>query len=380
MEEEKMRTKRYLSIIMAMCLLASMVLLAACGNSGSGSSAPAQTDGGSSSSSAAPPPAEPEKNPLDGLTIEWTTPNPAGDLFDTSTRLYAQYLQEYLPNTTIRVNNMEGGGGMTSYNYVYNSDKVTLASGVAATMFSLQYISSDPGVQYDMTKYKWVAYNDNDRRMLVTGAATGYKNFDELLDAVEAGHRPIAGCMAKASQAWNEAVALDYTFDINTKFVAGFDSSSVRLALIQGEVDFTCGSYSNYKTSIEGGEIVPLLVMGTERYDKCPDVPTIYEYIDALADKERAEKAAALVGSLSFPKLTFASPSTTDEQWQALCEAFEKVMENEEAMQLALDLGLTIPKDTGQVIQDLVVSRITAFESNRDELLAVFQDYLDKNF
>ena len=312
-----------------------------------------------------------------GVTIEFYTPNPAGDSFDLTARLFQRFLQANLPGSRIQVINREGAGGLLAYNEVYNHNNIAILASQTASVFALEYISKDDAVRYKMKNFKWLSYMDRDLRMMVTGASSGYKTIYDVLDAGK-NKKIKAGTYAKGASAWNEAVALDFSLDLNLNLIAGYNSSSLLMALLQNEVDVTCGSPSAYKAPIESGEIIPLMVFTETRSPQFPDLPTVYEILDHLKKTGQDKSMAlAMINAVTLPKLIAANPKLTDEQWESLQEAFSKTIADPEFKQQADGIGLTIPVVTGREVADMVDDFITRFEANRDAVTAVFQKYLD---
>lgn len=324
---------------------------------------------------------EPEaENPLKGKTINWYTPYAAGDVTDIASRLYQPYIQELCPGSRIMLINEEGAGGILAYNDAYKSTDAAIIASTASALFAFQYISNDPAVAYDMKDFKWLAYLDDDVRVVFGSAASGYKTIYEMIDAAKAGKTLITGTYGKGGTAWNEAVAVDNALDLNLKFVAGYSSSQITIALVQNEINCTCGSFAMYKTYLQDGEVIPLVVLETERSPLFPDTPTIYEVLDSLEKAEEdKETALAILNAVTLPKLIAASPSTTDEEWAWLVNAFSNTVNNAAFSAAAQDTGYNIPDKDGYEITEMIHTFIDDFQKNGAVVIEVFKWYLENN-
>ena len=107
-----------------------------------------------------PEPKKPDQAVLDfwkGKTVNLIVPHGAGGGYDTYARLIAPLIEKQLGCTIVVVNDT-GAGGEIGRNKVYNSkgDGLTLGFSSGSAMVFSQASGSE-GVQYDITKIKWMA-------------------------------------------------------------------------------------------------------------------------------------------------------------------------------------------------------------------------------
>ena len=107
----------------------------------------------------------------------------------------------------------------------------------------------------------------------------------------------------------------------------------MNLAIEKGEVHCRAGTVSAYvgreptRTWIKTGFVRALVQSGENRYPKLPDVPTIYELMDAHKTPDGTKRLArVLLSSGDFGRPIISSPGVPADRIKTLREAFTKTM------------------------------------------------------
>jgi tripartite-type tricarboxylate transporter receptor subunit TctC len=290
-------------------------------------------------------PAANAKTDFSGDKITWIIPFKVGGGSDVWSRLYAPFMQKYLPgNPIVAVKNMPGGGSITGGNHfaqrVRKADGLTVFGSSGSTSFP--YLLGNSKVKYDFAKYHivfasptgGVAYIKPD---LGVKSAADLKGFDTEL--------------AYASQG---ATSLDIVpllaFDmlgLNVKAVFGYKGrGSGRVAFEQGEVNIdyqTSTAYiKNVRPLIEQGLGVPLMTWGVLDKDgkvvrdplepDLPCFPEVYEMVQGKKPSGPAWNAwkAFMVAGFAVQKAMWLPEKTKPEIVSAYREAAAKVIADAE--------------------------------------------------
>jgi tripartite-type tricarboxylate transporter receptor subunit TctC len=280
-----------------------------------------------------------------GKKISWIIPFKVGGGSDVWSRLYAPFLQKYLPgNPIVAVKNMPGGGSITGGNHfeqrVRGSDGLTVFGSSGSTSFP--YLLGNSKVRYDFAKYH-----------IVFASPTGgvaYIN-PKLGVKSAAGLKGLKTEMAYASQG---ATSLDIVpllaFDmlgLNVKAVFGYKGrGSGRVAFEQGEVNIdyqtTTAYIKNVRPLVAQGLAVPLMTWGVLDDDgnvvrdpiepDLPCFPEVYEMVHGKKPSGQAWNAwkAFMVAGFGVQKAMWLPQKTKPEIVTAYREAAAKVIADAE--------------------------------------------------
>src|SRR3954471_24424061 len=122
-----------------------------------------------------------------GKTITIVVGYKPGGGYDATARMLARHLPNHLPGKpTLIVQNMPGGNSIIAANHMYNVAKPDgLTIGTFNRNLPIAQLPRVQGVNYNMTKYAWIAPAANDRTILAIRNDLPYKSFDELRKAKE---------------------------------------------------------------------------------------------------------------------------------------------------------------------------------------------------
>lgn len=110
---------------------------------------------------------------------------PPGGGADVYSRLIARHLGRFIPgNPTLAVTNMAGAGSIIAANYIYNSGaKDGTEIGMLNGAVILEQLFDNPGVHFDMAKFRYLAVPVNETYVMIVTRRSGVTRFSEVLGA-----------------------------------------------------------------------------------------------------------------------------------------------------------------------------------------------------
>ena len=110
---------------------------------------------------------------------------PPGGGADVYSRLIARHLGRFIPgNPTLAVTNMPGAGSIIAGNHIYNSAaKDGTEIGMLNGAVILEQLFGNPGVHFDMAKFRYLAVPVNETYVMIVTRQSGIAKFSELVGA-----------------------------------------------------------------------------------------------------------------------------------------------------------------------------------------------------
>ena len=245
-----------------------------------------------------------------------------GGGYDSYSRLMAPKLEKEL-GATVVVENRPGGGGLLALNQVYKAagDGLTLmlVNGSAA---GLGQITQRPGVRFDLSKLKYIARVAASPWVWMVGKNYPYKT----VEAIKASGKTVRwSASGKTDGISDGASATCEALGLKCKITIGYKGSKgSALAVIQGEADALFVSDTSANKYAQGGEMVPVAIMGRKKSVFFPNVKTIFDtvklsdqqawWIDFKANIER------------LGRIVVASPKTPNARVKELRTAFKNML------------------------------------------------------
>ena len=268
-----------------------------------------------------------------GKTIRIVVGNSAGGAMDDWSRFVAQYLGKNIPgNPDIVVQNMPGAGTMIAANYVYNVAKPDgLTLGLVNPAIYIDQLIGAKEVKYDWPKFSWIGSPERIDQVLFMRTDTPYKTLDDIRKAKEP---PRCAAQATTTPSFQFPKLLEEGLGLKFHMVLGYGGGGdMNLAIEKGETHCRSGTVSAYvgreptRTWAKNGFVRGLAQSGATRYPKLPDVPTIYELMEAYKTPDATKRLAKVIlaaGDLGRP--FFGPPGTPADRVKILREAFVKTM------------------------------------------------------
>jgi tripartite-type tricarboxylate transporter receptor subunit TctC len=268
-----------------------------------------------------------------GKSVTILVGNSVGGAQDDWARFIAQYLGRHIPgNPTIIVQNMPGAGGVVAANHVYNiakPDGLTLGT-VNPAIYTDQLLGAKE-VRFDWPKFGWIGSPERVDQVLFMRTDTPYKTLEDIRKAAEP---PRCASLARTGLGYFLPRLLEEGLGLKFQIVAGYGGGGeMNLAIEKGEVVCRAGTVSAYvareptRTWIKNGFVRALVQSGAKRFSKLPDVPTIYELLEANKTPDATKRVAKVMlssGDLGRPFI--APPATPADRIKILRDAFAKSM------------------------------------------------------
>ncbi|WP_116947634.1 Bug family tripartite tricarboxylate transporter substrate binding protein [Jiangella endophytica] len=252
----------------------------------------------------------------EGKTLTMVVPYNPGGGFDAYLRLLVPYLEEQLPDTTIRVENQPGGGGLIGANAVYQAEPDGLTIGLInypGAVFA--EVTGTDGVTFESTE--WTQYGRLGALppLVYTSPDTEYTSFDDILGASDTVKFGLGGV---GSDAYYVAVAISNVFDFPHEIIGGYPGSNeADAALLAGEVDVSVNSGGAGVLMVEGSGAHGVVAVSNEPLEQLPDVPVIGEFGDA----DQQEQLAPLASVYDLERMVVGPPGVPEARADYLAEA-----------------------------------------------------------
>jgi tripartite-type tricarboxylate transporter receptor subunit TctC len=268
-----------------------------------------------------------------GKTIRLVVGNSAGGAMDDWGRFVAQHLGRHIPGSPeIVVQNMPGAGAVIAANYIYNVAKPDgLTLGLINPANYIDQLLESKEVRFDWPKFSWIGSPERIDQVLFIRTDIPYKTLNDLRNATDP---PRCAALARAGLGYLLPKLLEEGLGVKLHMVLGYGGGGeMNLAIEKGEVHCRAGTVSAYvgreptRTWIKKGFVRALAQSGAKRYPKLPDVPTLYELMDAHKTPEATKRLArVLLSSGDLGRPFIAPPGMPVERTKVLRDAFTKAM------------------------------------------------------
>jgi len=263
--------------------------------------------------------------------IQARTPGGSGDL---RVRAILSVLAKHIPgNPTIVMQFMPGFGGRKAANHIYQTarpDGLTIAN-LSASAVPLAVLG-EAGVEYDIDKLVHLGTFYGVRHtVFITGKSAGLDTLEKLKNAtgIRIGEQSVGFPSYIRSRLFAWILHLK-----DPKFVTGYSSPELDVALSRGEIDarqHSAGSLLVERPEWIKQKLVDLqLIMEVPEGAKHPDLGHLPE-VGVFAKTERERKILTLLRSFEvFGQPTVAPPGVPEERVAILQEAFRRAYRDPE--------------------------------------------------
>jgi tripartite-type tricarboxylate transporter receptor subunit TctC len=292
-----------------------------------------------------------------GKTINLIAGTDVGGGFSIYARTIGKYLPRYIAgNPTVVVKNMPGAGGATASAWLY---RIAPKDGTAIASVSpnaiLGKLLDESQIQYDPTKFQYLAGAERGTRLCMTFQHSKVKTFDDAR-----AQKAVIGATSAGSPTREYAAMYKHAAAARFEIVSGYKGpADLFIAMERGEIDGVCGlDWSALKAQQPDWlkeKKLNLLVQGS--LDPDPeltslDVPTPWTYIKDAVDRSAVE---LMVGfQQAFGKSYMAPPGVPAVQTRILRDAFNAVLRDKEFLAEAEKLRIEVAPQTGEEIQRVV--------------------------
>ena len=271
-----------------------------------------------------------------GNVIKWIVPYKPGGGYDEYSRAIAPFMEKYT-GARVDIENMPGAGGMKGANEIFNSPADGLTVGIinGSAMVTNQ-LSGIEGASYKIADYNYLGRMVADLRVLVVGINSPLQSFGDL----QASESDIViGATGLGGSTYVDAVITGPALGIKQKIVHGFDNSGdVRQAMLRGDVTGMWGSLGSALQGVADGDHRIVVQSDLTRSPLLPDVPSIFEFVDALPNAAEVKPILAAWDALNaVGRPVAAPPGVPEDRLAFLRDAFGKAMSDPEFIKMMTD-------------------------------------------
>ena len=284
-----------------------------------------------------------------GKTINYIVATAPGGGYDTNGRLVAEYMQKYLPGSTVVVKNVPGAGHLIGANAIYASKPDGLTIGTFNTGLIYNQLIGLEGVKFDLTKMSWIGKASSEPRVFVISTKSPIKTFKELQESKQILNFAAAGV---GSASYVETKILADTLKLPIKVIPGYNGNEDTMAMRRDEIVGIIGSRSSFDEFVKNGYGRYIVQIG----GKEKDVPQLA----TLVTGANAKAMVALIASQGeIARLTAGPPDIPKDVLQALRTAYKKALEDKELQVRAEKLGRPLDPAYGdEVLADVKLALV----------------------
>lgn len=213
----------------------------------------------------------PEKN------MEFIVTVPPGGGFDTYSRAMVPFLEKHLPNDiSIVVKNITGGDHAIGINRILNAKP----DGYIMGMFSIPGLALNESLgraDFRLKEITWLGNITSVPAILFVSADSSYESIEDIV--AEGKKRTLkVPSMLPSSPLGSTNVILANELGIEVDIISSEAMGDSITAMLRNEGDYCLTPVLDVvKGHIETNQLRPLAIIGEERCDALPDVPTIAE-------------------------------------------------------------------------------------------------------
>jgi hypothetical protein len=269
-----------------------------------------------------------------GKTITILRGSTPGGVGEMRTRAVANYLKKHVPgNPTVIIEFMPGAGGTKAANHLYRGAATDgLVVGSAPSGMVSSAILGEKGVQYDLDKFIYLGSpNSESHYVFFTNRKLGLGNMEKL--RAQSGLRIGAQTVGHPIYLTGRLFALVLGLR-EPKFVVGYSSPELDVAMLGGELDAGSGVASSIVKQnpefLDKGLMDFHSVIEIPRGDKHPRFAQLPE-LDSFVKSDRERKLLALHRTFRLAGSPFIlPPGTPKDRADVLREAMRRIYADRE--------------------------------------------------
>jgi len=269
-----------------------------------------------------------------GKTITIIRGSAPGGVGEMRTRAVASYLKKHVPgNPTVVIEFMAGAGGTKAANHLYRGARADgLVIGSAPSGMVSSALLGEAGVQYDLDKFIYLGSpNSESHYVFFTNRKLGLGSMEKL--------RAHSGLRIGAQTVGHPIYLTGRLFALllglkDPKFVVGYSSPELDVALLNGELDATPGVASSVVKQnpefLEKGLVDFHAIVEIPRGDKHPRFAQLPE-LDSFVKSDKERKLLALHRTFRLAGSPFIlPPGTPKDRADILREAMRRIYADRE--------------------------------------------------
>ncbi|HEV8722724.1 MAG TPA: hypothetical protein VGW77_19070 [Candidatus Binatia bacterium] len=269
-----------------------------------------------------------------GKTITIIRGSAPGGVGEMRTRAVASYLKKHVPgNPTVVIEFMAGAGGTKAANHLYRNARADgLVIGSAPSGMVSSALLGEAGVQYDLDKFIYLGSpNSESHYVFFTNRKLGLGSMEKL--RAHSGLRIGAQTVGHPIYLTGRLFALILGLK-DPKFVVGYSSPELDVALLNGELDATPGVASSVVKQnpefLDKGLVDFHAIVEIPRGDKHPRFAQLPE-LDSFVKSDKERKLLALHRTFRLAGSPFIlPPGTPKDRADILREAMRRIYADRE--------------------------------------------------
>lgn len=245
--------------------------------------------------------------------IELVCPFDVGSGTDTTLRAICPLVEKKI-GVNIVINNMGGGSGLNGAEYFYQQPADGYSYLMCTPSHPIKGVTGEASfdIQNELVAVCCLVWDTN---YVFSNPKLPYTDWEGLVEYAKA--NPGVPTLTLQSVTGIDALCAQQLFDqagIDVTLVAA-DGAEAYSMVIGGHADMTLGSYADAKQYVDAGQVIPLIVVNTERSSSLPDVPCSADF--------------GFTADLGPWRAIMTRKGTPQEAIDSLEAAFMDVMEND---------------------------------------------------
>jgi tripartite-type tricarboxylate transporter receptor subunit TctC len=295
-----------------------------------------------------------------GKTIRVIIGYSAGGTNDLWARTVARFWSKYIPgNPDIIVQNMPGAGTMVAANYLYGVGKPDgLTVGLISPALFFNQLGGKKEARFDWAKFAWIGSPEETSEMLSMRSDSPFKTLDDIRKATTP---PRCGTTGAGTPGHYFPRLMEEVLGLKFDLVTGYPGASeIDLAIEKGEVQCRGGTTSAFfgrepgRTWAKTGFVRILVIGGSKRDPRAPNVPTIWEMMEKYKTPESGKRlTTVLLSPGSFGRPIVGGPGIPADRIKVLRDGFLKAMRDPALLAEAEKRGWEPDPVSGEKLQAL---------------------------
>jgi tripartite-type tricarboxylate transporter receptor subunit TctC len=299
-----------------------------------------------------------------GKTVRVLIPSAAGSGTDRSSRQFLGTLQRFMPDTGLRIENLDRAGGQIGASELWRAPADGSVVGFPRSNLFYAQLMERATLDFTFTGFTFLGSINRGHRVLVLGTESPIDSIDQILSGEST---ILASADAVNSSHYYEALLMNALTGSRIVPVPGYEGGARNMAVISGEVDCQIGSIEAIQPIVEAGSGRIVFRLTSD------PLPGDLSNVPRLADNLRDPALKWVVGIIDAAARLgrpFAGPPDMDPaataHWKAL---FDAVVGDSafRAASLAED-GLVIDPSSADEIESLLAGLAPQGDGLRDRI------------
>jgi len=218
---------------------------------------------------------------LDGKVVRVIIGSAAGESTDLFARAFFKSLENELPNTDLRIQNLENSSkALDELRSASAGNGITIVVTSRTPFFKL-IVKPDPKI--DPASFRFLGSLGKVNRILAIRKSYGEASIDQIVSAQKV---PLVGALKPDPSAW-EPLLINAITRLKMKVIVGMSDGERQAMILKGDLDARVGSLTELQPLIDDGTMVPLLKFTKDGYSSSLDsIPALSDIALPNTDRE----------------------------------------------------------------------------------------------